>query len=58
MVTTIYLLKKSGEPRIYTNTTGFSKELKEKLVSEGFKFYRIEVELDDDDVPIIRHSVV
>ena len=48
MKVTIYLLRKAGEPRIYTNTVGFDEGQKERLIKDGFKMYRVEADLPDE----------
>lgn len=54
MITTIYLMRKPGEPRVYTNTIGFIPELKDKLIAEGYSLFKIEVDLDQDYVRQVR----
>jgi hypothetical protein len=52
MQVTVYLLRKVGEPRIYTNTVGFEHGVRVKLEKEGFQLYRVVAELPDD-IPLV-----
>lgn len=56
MVVTIYLMRKAGEPRIYTNTVGFEASMKERLIADGYSLFRVEACLPDD-VPEVRSTI-